>query len=86
MPTIRPYNTSDIERVVKLWWKTWHNTFAEIKHPQPYQKWKTRFENDLAVRGNIWVAEIENKIVGFMVVMEEGKELNQLFVDLDYQN
>ena len=86
MQTIRAYNPSDIDDVVKLWWKTWHQTFPEIKHPQSYSLWKTRFENDLTVRGSIWVAEIENKIVGFMVVMEEEQELNQLFVDSDYQN
>ncbi len=86
MKAIRPYNPFDIEAVVKLWWKTWHNTFPEIKHPQSYPLWKTRFENDLAIRGNVWVVEIENKIVGFMVVMQQEKELNQLFVDSDYQN
>ena len=86
MLTIRSYKSSDIEAVVKLWWETWHNTFPQIKHPQPYPLWKARFENDLMVRGSIWVVEIAGCIVGFMVVMEEEKELNQLFVDSDYQN
>lgn len=86
MQTIRPYKTSDIEAVVKLWWKTWHQAFPGIKHPQPYSSWKTRFQNDLTARGNIWVAGVESCIAGFMVVIEEEKELNQLFVDSDYQN
>ncbi|MDY6897254.1 MAG: GNAT family N-acetyltransferase [Cyanobacteriota bacterium] len=86
MQAIRAYNTSDIEAVVKLWWKTWHQTFSEIRHPQPYSAWKARFQDDLAIRGSIWVAEVESYIVGFMVVMEEEKEVNQLFVDPDYQN
>jgi len=86
MQTIRPYTTSDIEAVVKLWWETWHQTFPEIKHPQSYSAWKARFQDDLAIRGNIWVAGVETCIVGFMVVMEEEKELSQLFVDLHYQN
>ncbi|MEA5594161.1 GNAT family N-acetyltransferase [Rivularia sp. UHCC 0363] len=85
MQTIRPYNTSDIEQVVKLWWETWHQTFPEIKHPQSYAAWKARFENDLTIKGNIWVA-VEGVIVGFMVVIEEERELNQLFVDSNYQN
>ena len=74
------------QQVVKLWWKTWHLTFPQIKHPQPYSSWKARFENDIASRGNIWVAEVESSIVGFVVVMEKEKELNQLFVDFNYQN
>lgn len=86
MYAIRAYNPSDIEDIVKLWWKTWHQTFPEIKHPQPYDSWKNRFKDDLAVRGNIWVAEVKNCIAGFMVVIEEEGELNQLFVDSDYQN
>ncbi|AFY57734.1 hypothetical protein Riv7116_5354 [Rivularia sp. PCC 7116] len=31
MLTIQAYDTSDIEAVIKLWWKTWHNTFPEIR-------------------------------------------------------
>ncbi|MEM9925091.1 MAG: GNAT family N-acetyltransferase [Cyanobacteria bacterium P01_D01_bin.50] len=86
MQTIRPYNACHIEQVVKLWWKTWHQTFPQVKHPQPYSLWKARFENDITLRGNIWVAEVESCIVGFVVVMEKEKELNQLFVDFNYQN
>ncbi|MEL6502806.1 MAG: GNAT family N-acetyltransferase, partial [Cyanobacteria bacterium J06623_1] len=82
----RPLKPSDIEAVVKLRWKTWNQTFPEIKHPQPYSAWKTRFQDDLVVRENIWVAEVESYIVGFVVILEEDRELNQLFVDSDYQN
>ncbi|MBV6628117.1 MAG: GNAT family N-acetyltransferase [Rivularia sp. (in: Bacteria)] len=86
MLRIRPYDTSDIEAVIKLWWKTWHQIFPEIKHPQPYSSWKARFENDLMVRGSIWVAELDTCIAGFIVIIEKERELNQLFVDSDYQN
>ena len=86
MYVIRAYNYSDLELIVNLWWKTWHQTFPQIKHPQPYSSWKNRFQDDLAVRGDIWVAEVEGYIAGFVVVVEEERELNQLFVDSDYQN
>ncbi len=65
MQTIRPYNTSDIEQVVKLWWNTWIITFPEIKHPQSYSSWKARFQNDLTLNGNIWVA-VESSIAGLI--------------------
>ena len=86
MRKIRPYNYPDMERVVRLWYKVWHQTFSNIKHPHPYALWKARFQDDIAVRGNIWVAEVDGLIVGFFVVIEEERELNQLFVDVDFQN
>ncbi|MBW4572682.1 MAG: GNAT family N-acetyltransferase [Tolypothrix carrinoi HA7290-LM1] len=83
---IRPYELNDLEDTVQLWYRTWHQTFPEIQHPQPYPAWKTRFCDDLAVRGNVWVAEVENSIVGFVVVIKDEQCLHQLFVDSMYQN
>jgi len=68
MLVIRPYHLDDLEEVVRLWYRTWHHTFPSLQHPQPYPQWKTRFQEDLAVRGNIWIAEVDNYIVGFIVI------------------
>ncbi|WP_375497013.1 GNAT family N-acetyltransferase [uncultured Nostoc sp.] len=86
MVTIRPYQLNDLEDIVRLWYRTWHETFSPIKHPQPYSLWKARFCDDLAVHGDIWLAEVENQIVGFVVVLKEEQWLSQLFVDATYQN
>lgn len=86
MVSIRSYNPKDLEDTVQLWYQTWHQTFPHIQHPQTYYEWKERFCDRLAVKGNVWVAEVENRIVGFIVVMKEKQELNQIFVDLMYQN
>ncbi len=83
---IRQYQLDDLEDTVQLWYRTWHQTFTNIQHPQPYPAWKVRFCDDLAVRGNVWLAEVENQIVGFIVVIKEEQELNQIFVDPNYQN
>jgi len=56
---IRPYQLDDLEDTVDLWYRTWHETFSHIKHPQPYSLWKARFRDDLAARGNVWLAEVE---------------------------
>jgi ribosomal protein S18 acetylase RimI-like enzyme len=85
MATIRPYHQKDLTEVVQLWYLTWHQTFPHIQHPQPYTDWVARFRNDLAVRGEVWVAEVENRIVAFAVVMQEEKLLDQIFVDPRYQ-
>lgn len=58
----------------------------DLQHPQPYTSWKIRFRDDIAVRGLIWVAELENQIVGFVVVVKEEGRLDQLFVDPAYQH
>ncbi|MBD6619546.1 hypothetical protein FNW02_27895 [Komarekiella sp. 'clone 1'] len=84
MITIRPYQTDDLENTVQLWYRTWHQTFIHIQHPQPYIAWKARFRDDLAVHGDIWIAEVEKKIVGFVVIIREEKWLSQLFVDKTY--
>ncbi len=86
MVTIRAYVPNDLENTVQLWYRTWHRTFPNLQHPQPYHTWKARFHDDLARRGEVWLAELENQIVGFVVVMKEEQEINQLFVDCVYQN
>jgi ribosomal protein S18 acetylase RimI-like enzyme len=86
MLKIRPYYPDDLEDVVQLWYQTWHHTFPSVQHPQLYPEWKIRFQENLAVRGDIWVAEVDSYIVGFMVLIKEEQYLDQLFVDAAYQN
>lgn len=84
--TIRPYQPDDLEDTVQLWYQTWHQTFPHLQHPQPYSTWKARFHNDLVVQGSVWIAELENWIVGFVVVTKNNQYLDQLFVHTDYHN
>lgn len=86
MVRIRPYEPKDLEKIVQLWYRTWHQTFPNIQHPQPYSAWKSRFCDDLAVTGKVWVAEVEHHIVGFVVVIKEEQYLSQIFVNPEYQN
>lgn len=86
MLTLRPYDLRDLEDAVELWYRTWHQTFPDIQHPQPYRAWKTRFRDDFTVRGDIWVVEVESSLAGFVVVIKEQLYLDQLYVDLIYQN
>ncbi|KAB8319438.1 GNAT family N-acetyltransferase [Tolypothrix campylonemoides VB511288] len=86
MLKIRLYDRNDLEEIVQLWYHTWHETFPNIQHPQPYSAWKSRFRDDLAVKGEIWVAEVKYHIVGFVVVIKEEQYLSQIFVNPEYQN
>lgn len=86
MLTLRPYQPHDLEPTVELWYRTWWQTFPHLQHPQPYSQWQKRFQADLVIRGNIWIVEIDNRILGFMVVISSEHELNQIFIDPNYQN
>jgi ribosomal protein S18 acetylase RimI-like enzyme len=83
---IRPYQPEDLEAVVDLWYRTWHQTFPHLQHPQPYPVWKAKFQTQLAVQGSIWVAEIDDRIVGFAAILLAEQSLDQLFVDTRYHN
>lgn len=83
---IRVYRSSDFDAIVALWYRTWHQTFPHLQHPYPYSAWEARFREELVVQGAIWVAEIENQIVGFIVMFVDQQWIDQLFVDAQYQS
>ncbi|BAZ17780.1 GCN5-related N-acetyltransferase [Calothrix sp. NIES-4071] len=85
MVTIRYYTENDLDTVVTLWYKSWSNMFPELKHPQPFEAWKFRFKNDLAINSTAWVAENQSRIVGFIVINQIKGILEQIFVDVDVQ-
>jgi GNAT superfamily N-acetyltransferase len=82
---IRDYQPKDLENIVQLWYGTWHQTFPHLQHPQPYSIWKQKFD-ELVEIGVIFVAEVENKIAGFAVILTKEQRLSQLFVNENYQN
>lgn len=88
---IRIYESQDLSKIVQLWYKTWNSSFPDIQHPQPYHLWEKRFRDEIICRGEVWVADIKNQVVGFIVVfrVDNSKtrgELNQIFVDPIFQN
>lgn len=83
---IRAYRSTDLEAVVALWYRTWHQTFPLLQHPQSYSVWEERFRDELAIHGSIWIAEVEGVIAGFIVVRVDQQWVDQLFVDANYQS
>jgi putative acetyltransferase len=86
MLNIRKYHRNYLERVVELWYESWHKTFPFLQHPHKYSVWKSRFSNEIAIDCEVWIAEIENRIVGFVAVNLVVTEINQIFTDFSYQN
>lgn len=83
MIVIRPYVDDDLDEVVALWYRSWTHAFPNLKHPQPFEDWKFRFQRDYAKQARVWVAAISGQIIGFLVV--SGSEIAQIFVDIDAQ-
>lgn len=83
MLVIRQYVDEDLDEVIALWYRSWTHTFPNLKHPQPFEQWKSRFQNDYAKQEDVWVAATQAQIVGFVVVSDSV--ITQIFVDIDAQ-
>ena len=83
MVTIRRYTDNDLDDVVTLWHRSWTQAFPNLQHPQSFEQWKSRFQNDYARQEGVWIAIMQNQIVGFMVVRD--RIIAQFFVDTDRQ-
>jgi putative acetyltransferase len=83
MLVIRQYVDEDLDGVIALWYRSWTHTFPNLKHPQPFEQWKSRFQNDYAKQEDVWVAATQAQIVGFVVVSDSV--ITQIFVDIDTQ-
>ncbi len=83
MIAIRPYTDVDLDNVVTLWYRSWSNAFPTLIHPQPFDQWKSRFQNDYAKQGITWVATIQDRVVGFVVMSD--CVIVQIFVEVEMQ-
>lgn len=78
MLEIRCYVDDDLDEVITLWYRSWTNAFPNLKHPQSFEEWKLRFQNDIAKRANVWVAQAQSRIVGFIVIIEAVGIIEQI--------
>lgn len=81
MTKMRAYRAEDEDAVVRLWWNSWHSIRPGLRHPQPFDAWRTRWANEFAFKQEIVVAHDEDTIVGFAAADVSGCELTQIFVD-----
>ena len=80
---IRPYRPEDLDQVVDLWYDTWHATFPGLRHHEPKDAWQRRFEAEIALEEQVYIAEIAGRIAGFVAVKDHGGGqgyLHQIFV------
>lgn len=83
MIAIRPYIDADLDNVVALWYRSWSHAFPTLIHPQPFDQWRFRFQNEYSKQGITWVATIQDRVVGFVVVGD--RVIAQIFVEVEKQ-
>ena len=86
---IRPYQPADLDPVVDLWYDTWHATFPDLKHHEPKAEWRQRFETEIAVEEQVFVAEVDGQLAGFLAVKDRGSGhgyIHQIFVSPEFQH
>lgn len=67
---IRLYQTKDLDETVALWWDTRRSAFTYIQEQYTFDEFKSHFRDVVAVRHQVWVAELENCIIGFIAINE----------------
>ena len=87
--TIRPYRADDLDATVDLWYRTWHAAFPDLRHAEPIEEWRRRFETTIAVEERVYVVEVgDGRIAGFLSVADRGGgqgHLHEIFVAPEFQ-
>jgi hypothetical protein len=52
-------------------------------HPQPFNQWRSRFQNEYSNQGITWVTTTQDRVVGFVVVSD--RIVAQMFVEVEMQ-
>lgn len=80
---IRPYQSEDLEPTVRLWWETRQIAFPYIQERYTFDEYVQYFKNAVAVHNQIWIAEIDDRIVGFIGV--QNHNIDHLYVEPAFQ-
>ncbi|MFN8634872.1 MAG: GNAT family N-acetyltransferase [Chloroflexota bacterium] len=86
---VRPYRPEDLDPVVELWYATWHATFPDLTHHEPKDEWRRRFETEIAAEEQVFVAEVDGQLAGFLALKDRGGGqgyLHEIFVEPEYQH
>jgi ribosomal protein S18 acetylase RimI-like enzyme len=85
---VRPYRPDDLDPVVDLWYETWHATFPDLRHHEPREAWRRRFESEIAAEERVFVVEVGRRLAGFLAVKErDGGHgyVHEIFVSPEFQ-
>jgi ribosomal protein S18 acetylase RimI-like enzyme len=79
---IRTYETEDLHETVTLWWETRRSVFPYIQEKYTFEEYTSHFR-DVAVKNQVWIAQLDNKIIGFMAMRDNC--IQHLYVSCNCQ-
>ena len=82
---IRPYEPADLDAVVDLWYRSWHTALPVLRHPHPIAEWRRRFREEISQQEAVWVAELDERLAGFLAMFEREGYVDQLYVEPELQ-
>ncbi len=77
---VRDYRDEDCEAAVALWLRAWDAALPEIDFSTRLDWWRERWTKELVPNNAIRVAELDGKIVGFIVIDPRNRYLDQIAV------
>src|SRR2546423_13383497 len=81
--SIRPYENSDLERVIQIWLRAWESSRLPVRNPLDAEKLRSSIPVEIKRGVLIYVVVVNTFVLG--VVILRGAKLEQLYVDPNYQ-
>jgi GNAT superfamily N-acetyltransferase len=82
-PTIRPFCLQDADRLAALWHLSWRSTGVQASAGITAADLRQRVDKELSAGWEVFVAEHEGVILGFVAVKRSDRCLDQLFITPD---
>ena len=82
-PIIRPFLPQDADRLAALWHASWQSTGVQAFREVTAAELRQRVDQELAAGWEVFVAEHEGALLGFVALRRASRCLDQLFIDPD---
>jgi GNAT superfamily N-acetyltransferase len=80
-PMIRPFSLQDADRLSALWHASWRSTGVQASTQITAADMRQRVDRDLSAGWEVFVAEHEGALLGFVALKRASRCLDQLFID-----
>jgi GNAT superfamily N-acetyltransferase len=80
-PVIRPFAPQDADKLATLWRASWHSTGVQAFRELTVADLRQRIDQELSAGWEVFVAEHEDALLGFVALKRANRCLDQLFID-----
>jgi GNAT superfamily N-acetyltransferase len=81
--TIRPFSLQDADRLAALWQAIWRSTGVQAFAQVSIADLRQRIDQELSAGWEVFVAERDGVLLGFLALKRSSRCLDQLFIDPD---